>query len=993
MSYKYPDMIGKPFNDPFEIFVFHKKDKSLKIQKYDKNIISENELDDFGPSSAYCNGNNHLYISGGETKTADIGLYFWDIDLNTQGISKINMLKKKKNHSMIYIPEKKWVFIVGGNDLSTLYYNTESKEILDWSNLNKKIIEPALAVSSNYLYCFDDCKNNQDFSFEKTSLNPDDTQWHKIEPKIEPSLGIMNQKYFGLLKDSNENIIFIGGNIDGGEGFQNKNCFMYNVNNNVIESSDVPFEEYNLKEKSFLPYNEKIDFILPDFNRHHPQALFYQKNKKKLSLVKYEPNRENRKPKPKPKPIIDLNFNMPILSIPKMDKIVEDHNENTNINDKKEKIDIGLELPNLELNNKIQQRTKKIDINIQDNLNIEEEQKKNEELKDVNINIDTNMKLGTQNVPLFGNNITEGGNNEFDNNLKFGEKILDNKSGNNKFKLDINEEIPVPDIKIDINNNNQNNQNEDKPINGVVNIKNPEINIDKGIEDLNPNIKVDLNLNPLRATSLDGNLNLKEIEKNNPFNENIGNVNPELPNVNISKSNIDFGERIIKINEKTDNNGNYEMIGIIKGWKDNQITVPGVEINGPNINMPTVDLNMPSGNIMPGININGPNLEGKTSGVNIEGPKLEGKMPGINIEGPKLDGKMPGININGPNLEGKMPGVNIEVPKLDGNMPGMNIEGPNFEGKIPGMNIDGPKIDTNLNVPNLGFTANVNGPQIDDGQNYFYSGIIEGKKKFNVNLGGQMPEVNMNTNLDGINVNPPNINMPSTNINANIPELNPTGDININAQKIEIPNPSINVEGNPLNIQNNGDLKLGGNLGGDINIEGPKVNLEGAIPDLNNNFNIEGNMPNIQMNQPNLGLNSNININGPQIGDNSAGYDFFISGIIPSKNDTNRKIQITQSTVPDIPVTVQMPNLNVNTNLNVQNNLGNMNPIPENIGENNELNVNINGPRILVNNDNEMLQNEQNDIQMPKIHASNNMAMANNNNNFQIGMEADNIPF
>ena len=26
---------GKPFSDPFEIFVFHKSDKSLKIQKYD----------------------------------------------------------------------------------------------------------------------------------------------------------------------------------------------------------------------------------------------------------------------------------------------------------------------------------------------------------------------------------------------------------------------------------------------------------------------------------------------------------------------------------------------------------------------------------------------------------------------------------------------------------------------------------------------------------------------------------------------------------------------------------------------------------------------------------------------------------------------------------------------------------------------------------------------------------------------------------------------
>ena len=42
---KISDMIGKPFNDPFEIFVFHKKNKNLKIQKYETEIIENIGLD------------------------------------------------------------------------------------------------------------------------------------------------------------------------------------------------------------------------------------------------------------------------------------------------------------------------------------------------------------------------------------------------------------------------------------------------------------------------------------------------------------------------------------------------------------------------------------------------------------------------------------------------------------------------------------------------------------------------------------------------------------------------------------------------------------------------------------------------------------------------------------------------------------------------------------------------------------------------------------
>ena len=67
-----PDLVGKPFNDPFEVFLFTKEDKSLKIQTYDPNTVNNLNLNNYSPSSAYCNGNNHLFISGGEKKNGEI---------------------------------------------------------------------------------------------------------------------------------------------------------------------------------------------------------------------------------------------------------------------------------------------------------------------------------------------------------------------------------------------------------------------------------------------------------------------------------------------------------------------------------------------------------------------------------------------------------------------------------------------------------------------------------------------------------------------------------------------------------------------------------------------------------------------------------------------------------------------------------------------------------------------------------------------------------
>ena len=60
-NYKNHTLVGKPFNNPFEIFLFKKKDKTLKIQTYDENIIQDLGLNNYSSSSSYCNGNNQLF--------------------------------------------------------------------------------------------------------------------------------------------------------------------------------------------------------------------------------------------------------------------------------------------------------------------------------------------------------------------------------------------------------------------------------------------------------------------------------------------------------------------------------------------------------------------------------------------------------------------------------------------------------------------------------------------------------------------------------------------------------------------------------------------------------------------------------------------------------------------------------------------------------------------------------------------------------------------
>ena len=351
-------IVGKPFYNPFEIYTFEPSSNLIKIKTYNHNLIVEKELDKFSIESAYCNGNNHLFLSGGVNSNTQGGLdLFWDIDLGTDDLSSPINMSPKKNHSMMYDDKK--VYIVGGDDEVTLFYDTETKSINKLAYLNLKRFEPSLIRSDNYLFCFDTSskKNNDKFSIEKINLNNIAQQkWEIIYPSISPQIGdkVFNQKFFGIIEDYKRNIIFLGGiydNMENKVGEENNPVMsmQYNINKNIMDKSDIAFQEISFGEKTFLPMDYKNYFILSNFPKRKPKLVFFDKEKNLLKLSSYKSNPKNQKKKDRhntrlfsskiKQSLIGLNFDMPGLHKEldlNMNNNIEIPTQHNNINNKNE---------------------------------------------------------------------------------------------------------------------------------------------------------------------------------------------------------------------------------------------------------------------------------------------------------------------------------------------------------------------------------------------------------------------------------------------------------------------------------------------------------------------------------------------------------------------------------------------------------------------------------------------------------------------------------
>ena len=474
------NLVGKPFNNPFEVFIFNRNTKLLNIQTFDNRQIQSLGLNHYGPSSAYCNGNNHLYISGGETNKNEINDQFFDINLTNNNIEGPYNISPKKNHSMIF------------------------------DNVNKA--------------------DNEQLSFEKIDINNPYAEWELIYPIINTEK--FPQKFFAVSKDNaGENIIFLGGNMDDNIDSKDLKNYRYNIESNSIEETNIPFLDFNYKEKTFLTYNKNVEYLLPDFNRKHPIVTFYVKNKQKFEKINYLPKTEIKDDENyiQKNKYIDskYDFNMPLIQssnveIPIKENIKMELKKNLpGINEPSfEKIDLenkkidqeptfkepeiepnrGDQQIDLEIPNKFGEYSKG-KITIKNNKNISEEEKNAEE-----------YPVNNSKFKFNGNSYISGSFN-----------LMNNGSNNQGAKYEINNFHPSVNI----------------PENQITGLKNSHPIIQE--EDSKGNLKGSFNLNP--EISIGNKVTQKkEEEKTDEFAPQIH--MPKQEGINLEDINIKMNEPI-----------------------------------------------------------------------------------------------------------------------------------------------------------------------------------------------------------------------------------------------------------------------------------------------------------------------------------------------------------------------------------------------------------------------------------------------------------------
>jgi hypothetical protein len=394
-----------------------------------------------------------------------------------------------------------------------MIYDLENNTIANIGDLNIRRFEPSLIRHSNYLYCFDASrKNDNKYSFEKINLKDiPNSSWELIYPKISPTLshGVFNQKFFGVVEDNNFNIIFLGGlYINNSEDNSETNSTIYNLKynlvNNTMEKSDIPFQEISLNEKTFLPLDENIYFIMYNTLRQKSNIVKYYKNNNKVEISPLDISEFEEINK---KSLISsyrytklnnslngFNFDMPGTSSKNnKEKIIinndENQNTNTNLNEKIENNKKILENQENKLNNEEKENenndhnphneSNKISENNEDN-----ESKKNskhDKINENNENIDTNEKKEDIHENIQNNDNIKDNKEETE--------IKNNGEGENLINTNINNNDIIKqgeNINLNQNDNNiqniniNNNTNTDKPnennINKTININNNQDN-------------------------------------------------------------------------------------------------------------------------------------------------------------------------------------------------------------------------------------------------------------------------------------------------------------------------------------------------------------------------------------------------------------------------------------------------------------------------------------------------------------------------------------
>ena len=274
MSY---NILLQPKANPFSIYIYYPKKENVVLKTFPSKIISSNELNKYKEQGAYCNSFNDLYISEGKN--------FWIINNSSFLIKKKTAPIDKKNHSIIFLSsllDTSKVFVVGGSDKKTFFYDLIKNYFLNWAETNELHIRPALIKIDDYLYIFDGLKQSK-ICFERTKLTESLKKWEKIVPNIDKKLiSYFPSKYFATTFDSNNKILFLGGD---NNKLENNSTFLYDNKNNTISLSLKGTNDNMIfYDQTFYNINNKYTVALPhDLSEIREIAII---DKKEQSLIK-----------------------------------------------------------------------------------------------------------------------------------------------------------------------------------------------------------------------------------------------------------------------------------------------------------------------------------------------------------------------------------------------------------------------------------------------------------------------------------------------------------------------------------------------------------------------------------------------------------------------------------------------------------------------------------------------------------------------------------
>ena len=564
------EKIFLPKINPFRLYIYSLKENLISLKTFSKEKIISTKLSKLNSQFSYCNSFNNLFISEGND--------FWIINHSSFQIKYKKMPIQKSGHSLLFIPnEEGKIFIVGGKDKKSFYYDLKKNYFLNWAETNFIHINPALINLGDYLYIIDTNKNNDNkIIFERTKLTDKKKYWEIIEPKYEENIiNNLPNEFFGVSLDSKGNFIFIGGN---NINMENNTTYVYNINeNNIYLSNQGTNDNMIFKDRSFYFYDNGYNVALPENLDEIKEIAFVDKIEQ--SLIKTNIDVAERKIK------YDYNYNNINIKneqIQQKNRIIK--NENTpkeygyfmssysstqaKINAKKNKIDV------IEAN--------KINVNIPiinkqriDNENeIKIEKIKNEEIK-----IEENyveQKIEEQNQ----NNIIDNNKEEIyeehiqnqekdnieENNLETNQEkeiIQDNNIKEQDENININDNIQYEEINTDIKPNEENiNQKYEKEIinniNNEKNIEQEEINdnnnieVEKNIEHEEENYEQQQNIenNEQQENKIEGEEKHEELEEHFEQEEKEHEQENEQENMNDQNENEHYEEEQQIINEQ-----------------------------------------------------------------------------------------------------------------------------------------------------------------------------------------------------------------------------------------------------------------------------------------------------------------------------------------------------------------------------------------------------------------------------------------------------------